>query len=92
MTDGKEPPPGLSIIEQMAAKHHESGHSILHWHQLSKADRQRKIEVMEAVVRTIPDRVLLKCGTAFNDVDLGKARDALIGDHDVSKASVLSRS
>lgn len=82
-------PAGLSVIEQMAAVAHEKGRSILHWHQLSKDDRLKLMNAMEAAVEIIPDRLELKSGTAVAIVSTGEGREALLADHRHAKTSAL---
>ena len=89
MTAGRKPPPGLSVIEQMAAVHHEKSRSIIHWHQLSKDDRLRKMDAMEAAVEIIPDRLGLKHGAAAATANTGEGRDGLLADHQHAKTSAL---
>ena len=89
MTAGEKPAPGLSVIEQMAAVAHEKGRSILHWYQLSKDDRIKLMNAMQAAVEIIPDKLFLKHGAATNTVRTGEGRDALLADHRQAKKSVL---
>ncbi len=89
MARGK-PPPGLSVIEQMAALHHERDGSIIRWDQLSKEDRLKLMGRMQAAVEIIPDKLLLKAQGAAATVATGDARDALLADHEQAKRSSLS--
>lgn len=89
MTAGKKVPPGLSVIEQMAAVHHDRQGLVRNWVQLSKADKLRLMDIMEAAVEIIPDRLLLKSGTAAATVITGEGRDALLADHRHAKTSAL---
>ena len=89
MTAGRKPPPGLSVIEQMAAVAHEKSCSIIHWHQLSMADRVKKMDAMVAAVEIIPDRLGLKHGAAADTANTGEGRDALLADHRHAKTSAL---
>lgn len=87
---GRKPPPGISVIEQMAAVAHEKSRSIIHWNQLSKEDRVRKMDAMEAAVEAIPDELILKSGVATATVNTGEGRDGLLADLRQAKRSILS--
>ena len=86
---GKDHPTGISVIEQMAKKHHESSGHITRWDALSELDRKRLMDAMEAAVGVIPDELLLKEGMAADTERLAGARDALLADHQKAKRSVL---
>lgn len=82
-------PPGISVIEQMASRHHESGGTVIRWEQLSPQDRKRLMTLMETAVAVIPDRLTLKTGTVTATVKTGGCRDALLEDHNQAKGSAL---
>lgn len=86
---GKQPPPGLSVIEQMAARHHEKLGYVTRWDRLLKVDQKRLIDAMEAAVEIIPDRLTLKHGAGTDTAKTGNGRDALLADHRHAKTSVL---
>ena len=88
MASKDQTPPGISVIERMAAKHHEEG-SILRWDQLSKEDRKRLMDAMEAAVGVIPDQLMLKRGTLTAKVKTGPTREGLLSEHNQAKRSVL---
>ncbi|MGI9484463.1 MAG: hypothetical protein ACR2RF_00985 [Geminicoccaceae bacterium] len=89
MTAGRKPPPGLSVIEQMAAVHHDRQGLSRNWEQLSRDDRLRKMDAMEAAVEIIPDRLGLKHQVAAETGNTGEGREALLGDHRHAKTSAI---
>ena len=89
MASKDQTPPGISTVEDMARKHHGVGPSILPWNQLSKEDRKRLMERMEAAVGVIPDELHLKAGTFSATIKTGGCRDSLLDEHSRAKKSAL---
>ncbi|MGI9421394.1 MAG: hypothetical protein ACR2RA_26495 [Geminicoccaceae bacterium] len=86
---GKDQPSGISIIEDMARKHHSVGPSILPWKKLSKEARKRLMERMEAAVGVIPDELHLKAGTFSATIETGGCRDGVLDEHKRAKKSAI---
>lgn len=89
MTAGGRPPVGISVIEKMAAEHHDRQGLARNWDQLSTADRVRLMTFMEAAVEVIPDRLLLKYRGAAETYKTRDCRRAILADHRHAKKSVI---
>ncbi len=63
----------ISVIEKMAAEQHKRSRHLIRQDQLSREDRQRLMDAMEAAVAVIPDELMLKHGTGIATVRTGEA-------------------
>jgi hypothetical protein len=84
---GADQEPAMSVIERMAAKHHECSGHLVSWKLLSRADQERLTAAMEAAVGVIPDELSRRSGGSPSTVAAGETRDALIELHEEAEAS-----